>query len=239
MPIKKPVNNDNKIADVIDFLPNDLTAVVGPGMTIEKLNALTNSETQTSGLDPPFPKSSTIGGVAMADKSGPMQLKWGRSRDRFMKMKVVLGDGRSNTYGALVVKNVTGYDVLRLLSGSWGSLAVVTELAVRLYKEPECTGACIAGFENVNDALKDSEEEYNTLESKRGGLEPKIDKKFLSLYNRMKNGRRGIGIISVHKNACGSCYNVLPPQTVIEIRNAQKVITCHTCGIILFWENED
>ena len=143
----------NKIADVIDFLPNDLTAVVGPGMTIEKLNALTNSETQTSGLDPPFPKSSTIGGVAMADKSGPMQLKWGRSRDRFMKMKVVLGDGRSNTYGALVVKNVTGYDVLRLLSGSWGSLAVVTELAVRLYKEPECTGACIAGFENVNDAF--------------------------------------------------------------------------------------
>ena len=53
----------------------------------------------------------------------------------------------------------------------------------------------------------------------------------------MRNGRRGIGIISVHKNACGSCYNVLPPQTVIEIRNAQKVITCHTCGIILFWEN--
>ena len=93
--------------------------------------------------------------------------------------------------------------------------------------------------EELNDALKDSEEEYNTLESKRGGLEPKIDKKFLSLYNRMRNGRRGIGIISVHKNACGSCYNVLPPQTVIEIRNAQKVITCHTCGIILFWENED
>ena len=143
-----------KISDVIDFLPNDLTAVIGPGLTVEKLNELTNQESQTSGFDPPFAEFSTIGGVAMADKSGPMQLRWGRARDRFMKMKVVLGDGRSNTYGALVVKNVTGYDVLRLLSGSWGSLAVVTELAVRLYKEPECTGACIAGFENVNDAFE-------------------------------------------------------------------------------------
>jgi len=93
--------------------------------------------------------------------------------------------------------------------------------------------------EELHEALKDSEEEYNSLEEKRGGLETKIETKFLSLYNRMRKGRRGMGIISVHKNACGSCYNVLPPQTVIEIRNGEKIITCHTCGIILFWENED
>ena len=91
----------------------------------------------------------------------------------------------------------------------------------------------------LNDAIKDSEEEYKTLEEKRGGLETKVDGRFLSLYNRMRSGKRGIGIISVHKNACGSCYNILPPQTVIEIRKGEKIITCHTCGIILFWENED
>ena len=91
----------------------------------------------------------------------------------------------------------------------------------------------------LNEALKDSEDEYTSLEEKRSGLSGKIEPRFLTLYNRMRKGRRGMGIISVHKNACGSCYNVLPPQTVIEIRKGEKIITCHTCGIILFWENED
>ena len=162
-----------QISDVIDFLPNDLTAVVGPGVTVEKLNQLDNQESQTQGFDPPSPEFSPIGGVAMTDNSGPMQLKWGRARDRFMKMKVVLGNGRSNTYGALVVKNVTGYDVLRLLSGSWGSLAVVTELAVRLYKKPECSGACIAGFDNANDVFEVS----------RKLLQHPISYDFLEVFN--------------------------------------------------------
>ena len=93
--------------------------------------------------------------------------------------------------------------------------------------------------EELNEALKDSEDEYKSLEKKRSGLSGKIEQRFLTLYNRMCKGSRGMGIISVHKNACGSCYNVLPPQTVIEIRKGEKIITCHTCGIILFWENED
>ena len=91
----------------------------------------------------------------------------------------------------------------------------------------------------LKNALKDSEDEYNSLEKRRYALEGKIEIRFLTLYNRMKKGKRRHGIISVHKNACGSCYNVLPPQTVIEIRKMQEIITCHTCGIILFWENED
>ena len=162
-----------EISNVIDFLPNDLTAVVGSGITVEELNQLADQESQTPGFDPPSPEFSTIGGVAMGDKSGPMQLKWGRARDRFMKMKVVLGDGRSNTYGALVVKNVTGYDVLRLLSGSWGSLAVVTELAVRLYKKPQCSGACIAGFQNAN----------HVFEVSRKLLQHPIAYDFLEVFN--------------------------------------------------------
>jgi hypothetical protein len=91
----------------------------------------------------------------------------------------------------------------------------------------------------LKDTLKESKDEYLSLGKKRESLEVKIETRFLSLYNRMRKGRRGMGIISVHKNACGSCYNVLPPQTVIEIRKAENIMTCHTCGIILFWENED
>ncbi|MAJ43481.1 MAG: hypothetical protein CMF96_01890 [Candidatus Marinimicrobia bacterium] len=93
--------------------------------------------------------------------------------------------------------------------------------------------------EELQEALNESEEEFKSLENKRLGLEKKVDNRYLSLYNRMRGGRRGVGITTVHKNACGSCYNILPPQTVIEIRKGDKIITCHTCGIILFWENED
>ena len=77
---------------------------------------------------------------------GPCECAGARRRDRVMRMKVALADGATHTYGALVVKNVTGYDMNRLLSGSWGTLAVVTELAIRLYKAPERVGARAASF---------------------------------------------------------------------------------------------
>lgn len=141
------------LRDVSEFLRDDLTAVVGAGMTIDALNRLTLSEGQTAGLDPPCPHIATVGGAIMAELSGPMRIRYGRARDRVMRMKVALADGSTQTYGALVVKNVTGYDMNRLLAGSWGSLAVVTEMAIRLYKKPECTGARAVGFRTAEAAF--------------------------------------------------------------------------------------
>ncbi|MDE0333281.1 MAG: FAD-binding oxidoreductase [Nitrospinae bacterium] len=138
----------------VEFLKDDLTAVVEAGMSVEDLNRLTDAEGQTAGLDPPHPGTSTVGGTVIADRSGPMRVRWGKARDRVMRMKVVLADGATHTYGALVVKNVTGYDMNRLLSGSWGTLAVVTELAIRLYKAPEHVGARAAGFASTDAAFK-------------------------------------------------------------------------------------
>ena len=123
-------------------------------MRVEDIDALTRPEGQTAGLDPPHPETSTVGGAIVAERSGPMRVRWGRARDRVMRMRVALADGATHTYGALVVKNVTGYDMNRLLAGSWGTLAVVTELAVRLYKAPERIGAVAAGFSSEDAAFK-------------------------------------------------------------------------------------
>lgn len=142
-----------RLAAAVDFLRDDLTAVVQPGMTIESLNRLTRPEGQTAGLDPANPGRATVGGAIFAERSGPMRVRWGRARDRVMRLKVALPDGSSHTYGALVVKNVTGYDMNRLLAGSWGTLAVATELALRLYKAPERTGARAAAFPEAGAAL--------------------------------------------------------------------------------------
>ena len=143
-----------RLSKAVEFLKDDLTAVVEAGMSVEDLNRLTGAEGQTAGLDPPHPGTSTVGGAIIADRSGPMRVRWGKARDRVMRMKVALADGATHTYGALVVKNVTGYDMNRLLSGSWGTLAVVTELAIRLYKAPEHIGARAASFSSTDAAFK-------------------------------------------------------------------------------------
>lgn len=143
-----------RMSKAVEFLKDDLTAVVEAGMSVEDLDRLTGAEGQTAGLDPPHPGTSTVGGAIIADRSGPMRVRWGKARDRVMRMKVALADGATHTYGALVVKNVTGYDMNRLLSGSWGTLAVVTELAIRLYKAPERIGALTASFPSTDTAFK-------------------------------------------------------------------------------------
>ena len=142
-----------RMSKAVEFLKDDLTAVMEAGMSVEDLNRLTGAEGQTAGLDPPHPGTSTVGGAIIADRSGPMRVRWGKARDRVMRMKVALADGATHTYGALVVKNVTGYDMNRLLSGSWGTLAVVTELAIRLYKAPEHVGAIAASFPSTDAAF--------------------------------------------------------------------------------------
>ena len=143
-----------RMSKAVEFLKDDLTAVVEAGMSVEDLNRLTGAEGQTAGLDPPHPGASTVGGTVIADRSGPMRVRWGKARDRVMRIKVALANGETHTYGALVVKNVTGYDMNRLLSGSWGTLAVVSELAIRLYKAPEHVGAIAASFPSTGAAFK-------------------------------------------------------------------------------------
>lgn len=142
-----------RLSAAVDFLQDDLTAVVGAGMTVDVLDRLTSPARQTAGLDPPHPARATVGGTMMAERSGPMRIRWGRARDRIMRMRVVLASGKTHTYGALVVKNVTGYDMNRLFAGSWGTLGVVTELAIRLYKMPEREGASAAGFPTAEAAF--------------------------------------------------------------------------------------
>jgi len=137
------------LSETVDFLRDDLTVVVGAGMTISALNRLTEPNGQTAGFDPPYPDQATVGGTIIAERSGPMRVRYGRARDRVMRMRIVLADGSTQTYGALVVKNVTGYDMNRLLAGSWGTLAVVTELAVRLFKKPDQVGAIAGGFSSA------------------------------------------------------------------------------------------
>ncbi len=63
-----------------------------------------------------------------------------------------------------------------------------------------------------------------------------IDNRYLGTYERLMGDRDGAGMVSMLKSSCGSCYTRLPPQMIIEVKDNNKIITCPSCSIFLFWD---
>lgn len=121
---------------VIDHQPEDLTLTVQGGATIDEIGALLEPHRQTAAL-PETQPDATIGGVVAAGISGYRRNRFGPTRDRVLEVTVVTGDGRVVTGGARVVKNVSGYDLPRLATGSFGALGVIVSVCLKLWPEPE------------------------------------------------------------------------------------------------------
>lgn len=117
---------------LIDWSPEDLTVVVEAGMPVADLEELLFGSGQTAVL-PEAPGAATVGGVVAAGASGWRRLRYGPTRDRILEGMLATGDGRVVRTGARVVKNVTGYDIPRLLAGSLGALGVITQVALKLW----------------------------------------------------------------------------------------------------------
>lgn len=115
--------------------PDDLTVTVGAGMPIAELEATLATRSQTAVL-PEVPGRSTVGGVISA---GVSSLRRGRllgTRERVLEATLVTGDGRIVRGGGRVVKNVTGYDLPRLVVGAFGSLGVIASVCLKLWSTP-------------------------------------------------------------------------------------------------------
>lgn len=125
--------------------PGALTLVVRAGTPLAEVRATLAAERQRLPFDPPDFAAllgrtgaiSTIGGVAATNASGPSRLQAGACRDCLLGLRFVDGTGRVIKNGGRVMKNVTGYDLVRLLAGAEGRLGVMTELAFRLHPLPE------------------------------------------------------------------------------------------------------
>jgi glycolate oxidase FAD binding subunit len=116
----------------VDHCAGDLTASLPCGVSLADVNAILAREGQWLPLDPRHADRATIGGVVATNDSGPRRQKHGTPRDLIIGVEMALVDGRTAKAGGRVVKNVAGYDLSRLLSGSFGSLAVITRAIFKL-----------------------------------------------------------------------------------------------------------
>lgn len=121
-----------KLDDLLDWQPDDLTVVVGTGMHVAGLERTLAERGQTA-LLPETPGAATVGGVIATGESGWQRLRYGPSRDRVLEVTLATGDGRMVRAGGRVVKNVTGYDIARLATGSLGSLGIITTMCLKLW----------------------------------------------------------------------------------------------------------
>lgn len=126
-----------RLAGLVAYEPADLVASVGAGMPLRTLQARLASEGQWLPLDPPGRGAATLGAIVSTASAGPLRQGHGTPRDHVLGLQVVTGDGRVLNLGGQVVKNVAGYDLVKLMVGSRGTLGLITRATVRLRPIPE------------------------------------------------------------------------------------------------------
>jgi hypothetical protein len=118
--------------------PDDLTVVVEAGVSVAELETRLAERGQTA-LLPEVADGATVGGVVAAGVSSWRRLRYGPTRDRVLEVVLVTGDGRVVRGGGQVVKNVTGYDLPRLATGSLGGLGLIGRMCLKLWPQPAAT----------------------------------------------------------------------------------------------------
>ena len=126
---------------VLRYEPADMTIQVGAGMRVADLQAVVAEHGQRLAIDTArIDQGATIGGLLATADQGPMQLAFGGPRDLVIGAGLVLMDGQVVRSGGHVIKNVAGYDLARMVCGSLGTLAVITDATFRLHPVPAATG---------------------------------------------------------------------------------------------------
>lgn len=121
---------------IVSHQPSEMIVRVGAGTAVAELDAALAEAGQFVALDPAQPERATVGGVLAVGRSGYRRLRWGPIRDCLLEARYVSAEGRLIKAGAPVVKNVTGFDLCRLLVGSLGTLGLLGEVVLRTQPSP-------------------------------------------------------------------------------------------------------
>jgi glycolate oxidase FAD binding subunit len=141
------------LREVAHYDAGDLTLSVDAGMPLRELADFLSGYGQFLPLAVPCFENTTVGGAVASGMDSALRQQYGSARDFLIGAEFVDGTGRLCKSGGRVVKNVTGYDLHKLLIGSLGTLGVITRLNFRTFPLPAASGACLAMFRNSRDAL--------------------------------------------------------------------------------------
>jgi glycolate oxidase len=142
----------SKMNKILEVNPEDRLAIVEPGVITNDLQLAVEA---VGSFYPPDPASQTIcqiGGNVSTNAGGPRCVKYGVTRDYLLGLEAVLPSGEMIKAGGRPIKNVTGYDITRLLCGSEGTLAVITKIIVKLIAKPEARRTLLVAFRSIDDA---------------------------------------------------------------------------------------
>ncbi len=121
---------------IVEYTPGDLTLTARAGTTLAELREATAAHDQWLGLDPCAAPDATLGATVATASDGPLAISYGRVRDLVLGLECISGTGEVLRAGGRVVKNVAGFDLVRLHTGAWGTLGVITEVTMRLRALP-------------------------------------------------------------------------------------------------------
>lgn len=133
----------SKLTGVVDYPARDLTITVEAGVTVAQLAKRLASEGQHLPVDVPQAGRATLGGVVATSPSGPRRYRWGTMRDYVIGLRAVDGRGKAFSSGGRVVKNAAGYNLCRLLTGSLGTLGVITQVTLMVKPVPETSALAV------------------------------------------------------------------------------------------------
>lgn len=169
---------------VVEHAWQDLTVTVQAGCTLAGLQRSLAEHGQRLAIDPLFPENATLGGVLATNDSGSLRTRFGSMRDLVIGIQVALADGTLARSGGKVVKNVAGYDLPKLLTGSLGTLGVITEATFRLHPLAQTTRTLTfscASFEDAKAsllAIEDSTLAHTGLQLRGAAGEILLDARF-------------------------------------------------------------
>lgn len=139
---------------VVEYEPDNLTVSVRAGATLQELQDTLAARGQFLPLDPPCPEQATLGGLVATNASGPLRFRYGTIRDLLLGIRIVHADGTRTQAGGKLVKNVAGYDMCKLYTGSLGTLGVITDLTFKVQPKSEAIATVILGCPGLRAALE-------------------------------------------------------------------------------------
>lgn len=169
------------LAKIVDYPARDMTVTVEAGVTIGTLAKLLEQEGQQLPIDAPHVDVATVGGNLACNVAGSRRYGYGTLRDYLIGVTAVDASGRIFHAGGRVVKNVAGYDLCKMMVGSQGTLAVITQATLKLKPRPESMGFLRANFSSFDDAdaalatLATSDARPVSIDVANGGASQRFD----------------------------------------------------------------